>query len=155
MTNREKLGKKVLDALEREGTFAVSNNGEVCGCGDLFGCNNCLFSVHWKECEYYKAKWLKDEYKKNYYITENELKFLDMLDMRYHYMARDKNESLFLYGKMPDKRFEKWTECYGDNLCTKRLYTEFCENVDFSMVKWEDDKPWEINKIINLPVKNK
>lgn len=152
MTNREKFGDKVLDVLEREGTFAVSNNGKVCGCDDILGCNNCLSFVHWRECEYYKAKWLREEYK--YYVTENELKFVNILDTRYHYIARDKNGLLFLYNKKPEKRSDAWVVYYADNLCAKRIYTEFCENVNFSMVKWEDDEPWEINKIVNLPVEN-
>lgn len=60
------------------------------------------------------------------------------------YIARDKNESLYLYECKPKKYKTIWNE-----------YSSFVEELDsnlFPEVKWEDEEPTEVKLVIKKKI---
>ena len=65
------------------------------------------------------------------------------------YITRDKNGGLFIYNAEPCRDGELWTlgNFIGDWFRLNRLF-----NIDFPMIKWEDDSPWLIEDLKKLEV---
>ena len=60
------------------------------------------------------------------------------------YIARDKDESLYLYKYKPEKYNAVWSDCLG-----------FMEKLDsnlFPEVKWEDKEPTEVELVIKKKI---
>lgn len=81
-------------------------------------------------------------------MNENEIKILMGVDNRYKYLARDKDNKMFLFETKPKKRV---VEGLWDSPMTNRDSIK-----DFSMfshlfadVRWEDVEPLKIRENIN------
>ena len=79
-------------------------------------------------------------------ITEDEKAILRNLPGNYKWIARDENSTLCVYRDKPRKRTDTWM-----SELAYILFNLF--NHLFQMVKWEDDEPWLIEDLLNLPVK--
>lgn len=79
-----------------------------------------------------------------YQFSEDEKTILRNIDKKYKWIARDKNSNLYAYEAKPNKNtfMEKWrSEGFAPNL-------DIFFNHLFQFIKWEDDEPVEISKII-------
>ena len=148
MKNKEKYAKEIVEIACDGHDIAVNKNtGKPESCKFL-NCNECLFSGHGnKSCNDVTRKWAESEYIEKPVVSKRDKTFLEYIKEEYKYIARDENGKLFAYKSKSCKleRFGSWVDsgCGG-------LYLKY--NVDFPMVKWEDDKPWLIEDLKKLEV---
>lgn len=85
--------------------------------------------------------WERKEKEKAPLLSEAEYHILKNLNTKWKWIARDKDGCLFLYNKKPYKygSFWKYTSAYTELDIYKHL---------FPCMKWEDDKPWSITKLL-------
>lgn len=86
--------------------------------------------------------WERKENEKVPLLSEAEYYILKNAKQEWKLIARDEGGELFLYDEKPDK----YSSCWG----FESKYTEldvFCNHL-FPCVKWEDDEPWEITKLL-------
>ena len=81
-------------------------------------------------------------------ITSDEKTILRNIDPKYKYIARDYYGKLYVYSKEPEKREYAW-------IAPNYMGSLSAINYLFKMVKWEDEEPWLIEDLLNLPVKEK
>lgn len=79
-------------------------------------------------------------------ITEDEKTILRNLPVNYEWIARDESGVLYIYQDKPKKEEFMWVDGF-ENRCLNLF------NHLFEMVKWEDDKPWKIEDLLKLDVK--
>jgi len=149
MKNREKFAKEILDVACKGGTIAVTKDNKVVDCDDIT-CEECLFNINYNECDCDNnaiERWAESEYVET--ITLKEKMFLDLLSPDCKYIARNKDESLYVYKNEPIRCERYWTL---NNLCfyciSKNVYGSM-----FDFIKWEDEKPWNIEDLKKLEVK--
>lgn len=149
MKNREKYADKIIDFACIRDNIAVNIKGEVVGCSSLI-CENCKFGKK-EECKTAVKEWLEEEYVEPTVINIRDRAFLDYLREGNKYIARDKNGNLFVYETKPRKAGTNWI-MKGSLVCDSCLYLNRHFNVDFPMVKWEDEEPWKIDDLKKLEV---
>lgn len=79
-----------------------------------------------------------------YQFSEDEKTILRNLDKKYKWIARDKNSNLYAHETKPNKNtfMERWrSEGFAPNL-------DIFFNHLFQFIKWEDEEPVEISKIV-------
>ena len=113
-------------------------------------CEDCKFSNN-INCGKAKVEWLLAEHKEQPTITSNEKKFLEILDGRYKYIARDKDRELCAYELKPRKISTCWDN--ANDIWTS-LYIRYLEHVYFDFIKWEDDEPWAVEDLLKLEVRD-
>lgn len=65
--------------------------------------------------------------------------------MGYKFIARNKGGTLYAYGGRPQKNESGWF--YNDeSYVYSRIFSDTEEFLDF--IKWEDDEPYEIEKLL-------
>lgn len=74
-------------------------------------------------------------------LSESEYHILKNAKQEWKWIARDMDDNLFLYGNKPGKSNGYWIAERGDIDLT--VYNHL-----FPFVKWEDDEPWEITKLL-------
>ena len=149
MKNKEKFADKIIDFACIRDNIAVNIKGEVVGCSSLI-CENCKFGKK-EECKTAIEEWLEEEYVEPTVISKRDRAFLNYLRENKKYIARDKNNDLFIYETKPRKA----EKCWGmtDSLvCESYLYLNRHFDVGFPMVKWEDEEPWKIDDLKKLEV---
>ncbi len=133
MTNREWLLKEIQNASDEKlaESIRLSNFTDHCkGDCNILGCIDC------------KLEWLKQEHEEPIVLSEAERAILENLDKCYKWIARDKDEELFIYAKMPAKGKSVWIS-NGINL-------HFCMfNQLFQFVRWEGKEPYSVEKLLN------
>lgn len=83
---------------------------------------------------------LLEEYKEPIKLTQFEYEYLKVAkENEYNFIARDINNRLYGFEKQPKKRNSIWNSC-GD-------YVGMFESM-FNFVKWEDEEPYNIDKIL-------
>lgn len=85
-----------------------------------------------------KVLWERKE-KPKIVLNDDEKKILRNLPKEYKYIARDKNDKLFIYIEKPEKCSSMWFGCY----------TYFPYKHLFQFVKWEDEEPYSIEELLN------
>lgn len=146
MTNRERYTKEILDIACSGNRVAIrKDNKRLTTCEEI-GCCDCCFGDY-IPCEEAVCEWAESEYVEPVKISKKDRAFLDYLKEEYKFFARDKNGMLFVYEAQPRKLEKYWYlsnyGCLGLNRCL---------NVDFPMIKWEDDEPWLIEDLKKLEV---
>lgn len=82
---------------------------------------------------------------KTYYFTDIEKEWLNMIDSKYNWIARDVDGELYLYENKPKIECCVW-ECQdGDLVCIDNYVTN---NLKFDSIKREDKEPCEFRKFI-------
>lgn len=156
MKNREKFAKGILDIACNGGVIAVTKDNKVVCCRDM-NCEQCLFH---KE-DFYggycddteRIRWAESEYVEKPTITSREKNFLDLIVSKWKYIARDKDKNLYVFDSLPSKgdngwRIENISMCDYCNIF-KKLFGDM-----FDFIKWEDEKPWSIEDLKKLEVKD-
>ena len=145
MKNKEKNSKKIVElACDGEGIAVDKHSGTVDSCLCI-PCSNCLFNDN-KDCDKGRREWAELEYVERPVISKRDRAFLDYLGENAKWMTRESGSGISVWLTKPkkDKSISAWTD--GMYNCL----SEF--NIDFPMVKLEDDKPWLIEELKKLEV---
>ena len=147
MTNREFYKDKLLDIVCAGDCFGVNKtNSQPVPCGELH-CGKCVFSIS-DSCIKNRVAWCNKKYIKRLKLTENEKKFLDILNPDMKYIARDKDLRLFVFKEKPKKRGNTWGEIIAfDEYINEKHFKRM-----FEFIKWEDEEPWLIDDLRKLEV---
>lgn len=144
MKNKEKFAKEIVEIACGGDKIAVTKKCErVVRCSNI-DCSECLFECI--NCVDKIRKWAESEYIEKPVISKRDKTFLEYLDKKLKYIARDKNNILMAYEDIGKKDENEWEM---DSGCIKSLLKL---NVQFPMIKWEDDKPWLIEDLKKLEV---
>ena len=152
MKNREKFAKEIVDIACKDDTIAVTEDNKVVCCMDI-NCEQCLFHKgddyggYCDDTE--RIRWVESEYVEKPKITSREKNFLDALLSNCRYIARDKNNLLYVYYDKPIRGNKFWISCYASHNMPKDMYGDV-----FSFIKWEDEEPWIIEDLKKLEVKD-
>lgn len=150
MKNKEKFDKEIIDIACKGYAFSVTKSGEITFC-DSFKCDMCKFYVPTgdKSCGIRRYEWVESEYVDKPTITSREKKFLDALLSNCKYIARDKDNLLYVYYGKPIRGNKFWISDYACYDMPKDMYGDV-----FSFIKWEDEEPWSIEDLKKLEVKD-
>ena len=146
MKNKEKFAKEIIDLACNSCRFGVDKyTGEIASC-NYIPCRNCVFHNN-ADCSEVKREWAESEYIEKPVISKRDRAFLEYLDKKYEYIARDNNTWLYMYSAKPSKIHTLW-EAKSKEKCL--CFNSFI--VEFPMVKWEDSEPWLIEDLKKLEV---
>ena len=84
-------------------------------------------------------------------ITRDEKVLLKNIAKNFKYIARNRDSTLFVYGDEPAKEVREvnmWIRRPDSYIANLAVYIHL-----FPMVKWEDEEPWLIEDLLELPVK--
>lgn len=156
MKNREKFAKEILDIACNGRSIAVTKDNKVVCCRDM-NCEQCLF--HKKDfCGGYcddteRIRWSESEYVEKPTITSRERNFIDLILAKWEYIARDADEKLYAFDLLPSKKRDSW--CIENALiCNYCNISEKLFGKMFDFIKWENEKPWSIEDLKKLEVKD-
>lgn len=162
MTNKEKWANELIDMCITGGSFAVDKCGVPCKCAE-FNCKECTFGKLKSErlssntCFTERKYWLEQEYSEPVYLSQVEYDILSALNPIWKYIIRDKDGQLSLFRYEPVRMPELyiWVCPLVDSGEKEHLvlFGMFKPNI-FPMIKWTDNKPWSIEKLLSLPVKD-
>lgn len=156
MKNREKFAKEIVDIACSGRSMAVTKDNEVVCC-DNINCESCMFDMvehigRSQVCLDQLREWSESEYVEKPTITSREKNFLDALLSDCKYIARDSNNDLYIYYNKPRRNSmnESWTTDDSNYFYVSRnMYGNM-----FNLIKWEDEKPWSIEDLKKLEVKD-
>lgn len=145
MKNKEKYAECVLTfACDESGFGVCEKTGEMERCTEMH-CTECLFYGKKETCHTSRRKWLESEYIEKPVISKKDKAFLEYIDKKFDYLARTHCGNICIFITEPRKSQKIWTSGY--------LFSSLGSlNIDFPMVKWEDDKPWLIEDLKKLEV---
>lgn len=155
MKNREKFAKEILNIACNGRIMAVTKDNEVVCC-DNINCKSCMFESLFgrsQSCSDQLREWSESEYVEKPTITSREKKFLSLILSKWKYITRDANEKLYAFDLLPSKKRNSWCIENGSigNYCniSEKLFGKM-----FDFIKWEDEKPWRIEDLKKLEVKD-
>lgn len=93
-----------------------------------------------RECRKFIKEWLYKEYKEPIKLTDGEKAVLKNLPKKYKWIARDKNNNLYLYVDIPRKIGDDWG---SDEFDIFKVYNNL-----FKFIKWEDEEPYSIEELL-------
>lgn len=150
MKNKEKYAKEIIEIACDCGIVAVDENtGKPKKCSAL-DCDKCLFLRDKIGCDSRKKlrEWAESEYLEKPVISKRDRAFLEYIHKNFKSIARDKDRKIYMFTDIAkkDKNIGAFT--------TNGLYRNVsnCFDIDFPMVKWEDDGPWLIEDLKKLEV---
>ena len=149
MKNRQKFAKEILDIACKGNHFGVTKAGEIISCPET-DCAKCLFNDD-IDCDISLEQWSESEYVEKNTITSREKKFLDVLLPKWKYIARDSNNSLFIYPIKPIRFGTCWMvkNDYNVYKIAKDVYGNM-----FNFIRLEDEEPWSIEDLKKLEVRD-
>ena len=148
MKNKERYTKEIVEIICSGKYIAVNKEtGIPVVCND-FDCDKCMFRSE-NRCRSKLLKdWAESEYIEKPVISKRDRAFLDCLKDKWKYMARDDiSSAVYVFSEIPKKSKGGYLTYTGE---VRRSSTDF--NIDFPMVKWEDDEPWMIEYLKKLKV---
>lgn len=134
--------EKIKDEIKN---FSDENNTLRCYLAQIatnqnYSVNCYRRDVNCSECLRLSLLELLEEYKEPIKLTRFEYEYLKVAkENEYNFIARDKNNNLYLYSNEPWKAENDWD--YEDR--TTPVFAEL-----FKFVKWEDEDPWNIDNIL-------
>lgn len=138
MTNREWLLNKMQNMSDEEFAEAITVPDELT---EEFGCGGrrCVG----RECPKCKFDWIQQEHKEKITLSEAERVILENIDKDYKWIARDKDNSLWLYGDRPIKKSALWSNEYSEIGEEFAFYKHL-----FQFITWQDDEPYNIEELL-------
>ena len=92
MKNREKFTKEILDIACNGRSIAVTKDNKVVCCDDI-DCESCMFCGKYigrsQVCSDRLREWSESEYIEKPTLTNNERKFLEIIDPKFKYMVKN------------------------------------------------------------------
>ena len=130
MTNAEKYKDTIIAQLCKTGDWAVDKDtNKIMPCGN---CDRCLFdSISCSAA----IKWLNAEYMEPKKFTDDERKFIKLLDNA-EWVARDYNGTLWIYLDKPYKKYKSRWESTGEHFCISSI-----TSLPFAAIKSTDTEP--------------
>ncbi len=151
MKNKEKYAKEIIKIACDWYNIAVNKNtGKPEKCCLSLNCTECLFSRDNGSCNSSEKRreWAESEYIEKPVISKKDRAFLEYIHKSFKSIARDKDRKIYMFTDIAkkDKNVGAFT--------TDGLYRNVsnCFDIDFPMVKWEDDGPWLIEDLKKLEV---
>lgn len=152
MKNKEKFAKEILDIACNGKSIAITKENKIVCCSDI-SCGSCMFDSRVKhiECSQACREWAESEYVEKPTITSREKAFLNALIFRCDYIARDGNNSLYVYCNKPIRNSmnKSWIIDGDSYYVSKDMYGDV-----FSFIKWDDEEPWSIEDLKKLEVRD-
>ena len=139
---------------ELEGKIALNKSNELVSCAG-FRCKNCKFSNsnsgNSKYCHQNKLEWLYKEYKKPKPKIPLATKyFLESLNDKYEWIAKDEDGAVWCYKFKPEKYTQdnnkRWTVYGRGNIAGFR---DVFKKEIFDFLSWEDEEPTLIQNILD------
>lgn len=148
MKNKEKYAKEIVEIICNCKNIAVYKKTERPVICSGFDCDKCIFCAN-DNCrrKYLLKKWAESEYIEKSVISKRDSVILDYFKSNLKYIARNEDGKLFAYEAQPRKGKTYWKCTCGNCLLLNRQL-----NIDFPMVKWEDEEPWLIEDLKRLEV---
>lgn len=147
MKNKEKYAKEIIEIVCDGRILGVNKvTGKPIVCGNI-SCEECLRYDGRNTCAgEVLREWAESEYIEKPVISKRDRAFLEYLGENVKWMTRDYNGKLWVWETIPEKSVicKVWMCAAGNGL------NAF--NIDFPMVKWEDDEPWFIEDLKKLEV---
>lgn len=146
MKNREKFAEEIVDiACDGEKIAIKKDTGKLCACTSIC-CDECGFDTD--GCRESRKKWANAEYVEKPKISKWDKGYLLYLKPEWKYIARNKYGSLRAFCVKADKEEETWStgSAFGAYNLT------YGHDLEFPMVKWEDEEPWRIEDLKKLEV---
>ena len=137
MTNAEKYKDEIYAQICKTGNWAVNKGtGEIVGGNTLNDCTKCLFENN-GGCSYDSdiAKWLNSEYKEPKKFTDDERKFIELLD-KVKWVARDYDDTLWAFSKKPHKKVPGRWASSGEYFCMGDI-----TSLPFAAIRSTDTEP--------------
>lgn len=156
MKNREKFAKEIVDIACSGRSMAVTKDNEVVCC-DNINCESCMFDMvehigRSQVCLDQLREWSESEYAEKHTITSKEKMLLDLIATKWKYLVRDEDKNLYVFDSLPIKEWDGWCaenmSMCGYCYISKKLFGDM-----FDFIKWEDEKPWLIEDLKKLEVK--
>lgn len=150
MKNKEKYAKEILDIACNGGSIAVTKENKIVYCSNI-SCESCMFKCSDLGCSDRLREWSESEYVEKPTITSKEKAFLDTLISDCKYIAKDRNNDLYVYYNKPRRNSmnKSWTDDSNYFYVSRNMFGDM-----FDFIKWEDEKPWSIEDLKKLDVKN-
>ncbi len=145
MKNKEKYAKEIMNiACSGDSIAVMKKSGRIVSCNGI-KCSLCLFCDG--DCSKEKIReWAESEYIEKPVISKKDRAFLEYLGKELKYIVRSKSDNLMVFQNSAEKREDGWAIGSGALKSLQKL------NIDFPMVKWEDDEPWLIEDLKKLEV---
>ena len=144
-TNFEFYKDEILEIANKDDDFGVVN-GKIVNCCAI-ECEKCLFRICSGLCSTIsKINWLYAEHIEQPKLTKRERAFCEVAQTGW--IARDKSGELYWFaeGFEVDKLQKTWSSAECSKISTMGL--RFC------FVKWEDEKPWAVEDLLKLDVRD-
>lgn len=155
MKNREKFAKEILDIACKGSRIAIKHDCVIpCVCSKI-ECSDCQFDFY-DDCEEGIENWCESEYVEKHTITSREKMLLDLILTKWKYIARDEDDELYVYNVMISKGMNCWhiTDIERDRERSScKISMNLFGNM-FDFIKWKDEKPWSIEALKKLEVKD-
>lgn len=158
MKNGEKFAKEILDIACNVRNIAVTKDNKVVYCSDI-PCESCMFDSCGKHIGYSQScfdrlrEWSESEYVEKPTITSKEKMFLDLIVAKWKYLARGEDKNLYVFDSLPSKGYDGW--CLENiSMCDYCYISKKLFGGMFDFIKWEDEKPWSIEDLKKLEVKD-
>ena len=146
MKNKEKYAKEIIEIVCDGRILGVNKvTGKPTVCGNI-SCRNCLRDGRNTCSGEFLREWAESEYIEKPVISKRDRAFLDYLGENAKWMTKESGSGISVWLTKPkkDKSISAWTD--GMYNCLSEL------NIDFPMVKREDDEPWLIEDLKKLEV---
>ena len=92
------------------------------------------------------SNWLKSEHKEPITLSEAERIILENIDKEYKWIARDKDEGLFVYVEKPSKNNTWWANgSYNKAGMHVSLFNHL-----FQFITWNDSTPYNIAELLEV-----
>lgn len=138
MTNAEKYKDEIIAQMCETGDWAADKDtNEIMPCGN---CDRCLFDL--TSCTAAYIKWLNDEYKEPKRFTDDERKFIELLD-KAEWVARDYDDTLWAFSKKPHKKVPGRWASSGEYFCMGDI-----TSLPFAAIKSTDIEPTNRDEIL-------
>lgn len=146
MKNKEKYAKEIMDIACSGNRIAVmKGSGRIVPCDGVL-CSVCSFCSS-IDCRKNIKEWAESENVEKPVISKRDRMFLDYIDKKFKYIARDETARVYVYSIEPRKSVYCWIVNRGESFSIANRIV-----VDLPMIKWQDDKPWLIEDLKKLPV---
>lgn len=146
MKNIEYYEQKILDIVSSGDSVGIDKNTDKPEACSFIGCKNCKIAGN---CNNGLHLWCNEEYVAKPKLTKNEKELLNILDIEYKYIARDKNGILYVYMSKPFKFNPMWV--VSDETNVQRV-SEYLFGKLFNFIKWDDEESWLIDDLKKLEV---
>ena len=146
MKNKEKFAKEIIEIACDWYNIAINKNtGKPEKCCLSFNCTECLFSRDSGSCNSSEKirEWAESEYIEKPVISKRDRAFLELLNDKCKYIARDSDGELNGYESTAMRDTEMW------DTAAEYVNIDYFFTVDFPMVKWSDSEPWLIEDLKN------